>query len=149
MIGPVWRWVTNWRNPATIAFSVLVGVMVFSFFDARHARDQAFESLADARAAAARRIDAKDAELAELRQQVLDLAQRQTPVPSAPVTLARPRPVTRTTTTTRPPAGRSNTPTSPPQTAPPAPPSTQPTTTTQPSPPTTKPCNVSLPGVCI
>ena len=147
MIGPVWRWVTNWRNPATIAFSVLVGVMVFSFFDARHARDQAFESLADARAAAARRIDAKDAELAELRQQVLDLAQRQTPVPSAPVTLARPRPVT--STKTRPPAGRSNTPTSPPQTAPPAPPSTQPTTTTQPSPPTTKPCNVSLPGVCI
>lgn len=126
----VLRWATDWRNGATVLCSVLVALLVLSYVDGVHARDDAFEQLSLSRSAASRRIDklterigdlelrgeANGALIGSLRSQVEALVEQVRQMGGDPVVIIRedgstsgggsstgPTSSTTTTTTTAPP----------------------------------------------
>lgn len=69
----VWQWVTDWRNGATLAATLLMVVVLLVVFDAIAGRREAFDALKDqtleareSRRAASRRIDLLQARIDEL-----------------------------------------------------------------------------------
>lgn len=69
----VWAWLTNWRNGATLAVTVIAVAVLFVVVDSSRGRDRALDALerqtrqqADDRAAASRRIDMLQARIDDL-----------------------------------------------------------------------------------
>lgn len=162
------RWLTDWRNGATLAASLLLVVVILVVNDSIAGRREAFDQLDAARAGATRRIDllqhridelvgqgqANSADLGELVGEINALRAQVEDMGGRPVVAERTVPAT-SSTTARPegsPASPGPTSTT---TAPPAPPPTQPPPT-QPPPdephPTTPlpvPCGtVFVPVLC-
>lgn len=69
----VWAWLTNWRNGATLAVTVIAVTVLFVVVDSSRGRDRALDALerqtrqqSDDRAASTRRIDMLQARIDEL-----------------------------------------------------------------------------------
>lgn len=60
------RWVTDWRNGATLAATLFAVVLILVVNDAIAGRREAFEQLSASRAAASRRIDLLQGQINEL-----------------------------------------------------------------------------------
>lgn len=146
------RWLTNWRNPATLVAAVFVTILAITVMDSISTRDRAFDAqqrtvqqALDARQAATRRIDALTGEInrlqqsaeengqriAELVAQVAALQEQIRRMGGQPIVVepAPARPSTTTTTTVRPVAPQ----------PPPTSPTTTTTTTMAPTPPPSTP----------
>lgn len=158
----MWAWLTNWRNGATLAATLIAATVLFVVVDASQGRHDAFEALqrqtrqqGEAREAATRRIDLLQARIDELvgkgetnaavlgqlvgevealRAQVRDLGGDPVVDDRTPVTSTTARRAPATTTTQRSPAE--------PTTTQPSPSPSATTTTTAPS---RQPCLLDFP----
>jgi len=158
VLRTVGRWVTDWRNGAVIAASLLAGGFLFFVVDASRGRHDALQALKanaaqsmDIREAQSQRITGLQDDIRLLTDEVVQLRQMLVaagvdPPPRTATTRRRPSTTTttvprRTTTTTTSSSRPSPSTTSTTNPPPPAP-STSTTTTT-------RPCAVSIPGVCL
>lgn len=161
----VWAWLTNWRNGATLAVTVIAVTVLFVVVDSSRGRDRAFDALqrqtrqqGEARAAATRRIDLLQARIDELvgkgetNAQVLGQLVGEVEALRAQVRAMGGDPVVDdrtavTSTTTRRPSSPSTTQREPPTTTTQPSPSPSPSPTTTTTTPPRQPCLLDLPIV--